>query len=403
MPAQAHHVVIVGGGYGGLRLVERLAGEPNIAITLIDKHPYHYLQTEAYGYIAGRFDIHDLAVDLANWCAGFGGHVDFLHARVENIATKKRRIATDKGVLNYDTLVIATGARTRFFGNIEGLRTFSFGVKSLPRAFGLRQRFETLLYDKVRQPRDTGAGELHIVIGGAGLSGVEIAAEMAEVIARHHKTLGTNARSIKIRLIDAAETILPGMHPKIIRHTHQRLETLGIEILTKTFIAKVDETHVVLADDTALPYHFMIFTGGIEAVVPPCDRTFETDRSGRLAVDRFLNVGGDKHLFAVGDCAQLADSHGTPLPPTAQSAEKSAEYVAYCIKTRLRGKSPKRFNAAIDGMFVALGGRYAAGELFGRFHFKGQSAYWLKKAITKSYSYGLKLRINTGFKKRTEM
>ncbi len=400
---KTQHIVVIGGGYGGLRLIEKLAGEPGLRITLVDKNPYHYLQTEAYGYIAGRFDIHDVAVDLANWCGGFGASVSFLHARVERIVSAEKRLRTSCGTIEYDTLVIATGARTHFFGTIEGLRDFSVGVKSLPRAFEFRQRFETLICDNVRQARCEHGETLHIAIGGAGLSGVEIAAEMAEVIARHHRTLGSNARRIRIRLIDAADTILPGMHPAVIRHAQKRLDTLGVETITGAFIAKIDAEHITLADGTAMPYHFMIFAGGIEAAVPECDIPLAADPNGQIVVDTFLNIGGDKSLYAVGDCARLTSTQGDTLPPTAQTAEKSAEYAAYCIKTRLHGNTPKPFSAEIDGMFIALGGSYAVGELFGRFHFKGRTAHWLKKAITKSYSYGLKLRINTGFKKRTAM
>jgi len=397
------HVVIIGGGYGGLRAVEHLAGDERLKVTLVDQNPYHYLQTEAYGYIAGRFDIHDITIDLANWSSGFFPHVTFINEKALGFDAEANTLRTETQTLHYDFLVIAVGAHTNFFEFIGGLREHSYGVKNLQRAFAFRSKFETLIYEKVCEARRDGDGPLHIAIGGAGLSGVEIAAEMAEVIHRNYRTLGTNAQTIKIRLIDAAPTILPGMHPYIIDKTRRRLEALGIEILTDAFIDRVEKDAIYLKDGTILPYRFMIFTGGIQANTLDTEAPLAFNRLSQLQPDSHLNVGAMQNVFAIGDCVELKDARGTLLPPTAQTAEKSAEYVAQSIKDRILGREPKPFHARIDGVFVALGGRYAVGELFGIIRVKGYTAYVLKKLITKGYYLGLKLRINTGFRKRTKV
>jgi NADH:ubiquinone reductase (H+-translocating) len=395
------HVVIVGGGYGGLRAVERLANDPGLRITLVDRNPYHYLQTEAYGYIAGRVDIHDITIDLANWCEGFSPRVAFLNEKALRFDAQTQTLQTETQTLAYDYLIIAVGAHTNFFEFIGGLREHSYGVKILQRAFAFRSMFETLVYEKVRETRRDAEEPLHIAIGGAGLSGVEIAAEMAEVIHHNYRTLGTNAQKIRISLIDAAPTILPGMSPYIIDKTRQRLESLGVDILTDAFIDHVESGAIHLKNGSVLPYRFMIFTGGIKANTLDTEGPCELNRLLQLQPDSCLNIGGMQNVFAVGDCVELKDAHGTILPPTAQTAEKSAEYVARSIKDDLQGKAPGAFHARIDGVFVALGGRYAVGELFGVIRVKGYTAYVLKKITTKGYYLGLKLRINTGFRKRT--
>lgn len=395
---QSTHIVIVGAGYGGLRAVEHLAHRAGVHITLIDQHPYHYLQTEAYGYIAGRFDIHDITIDVANWCKGFGKHVRFVQGIAEKIDLDAKTVDIGTELIAYDRLIVATGARTNFFSFIAGLREHSYGVKNLQRAFDFRREFETLIYQKVGELRDPEHKDLHIAIGGAGLSGVEIAAEMADVIKKHYRTLGSNAEKIKITLIDAADTILPGMSSYVIRRTAKRLESLGIRILTNAFIDRVDAKNIYLKGGNVLPYCFMIFTGGIVANTPESGSRFDTNRMGQIVPDAYLRIAPD--AYAVGDCVELKDTHGRILPPTAQTAEKSAEYVAECIKNGLDGKALKPFHAKIDGIFVALGGEYAVGELFGFIRVKGYTAYVLKKLITKGYYLGLKLRINTGFKKR---
>lgn len=394
-------VIVIGGGYGGLRAVEQLSGIEGLAITLIDKHPYHYLQTEAYGYIAGRFDLHEVAIDLKNWCFGFKNHVEFIHDEVTFVDLENKSVHLSEGELPYDYAVIAIGAETNFFSFIEGLRENSFGVKKLQNAFNFRTAFEKLLYSKIEHPSDEAEGALNIAIGGAGLSGVEIAAEMADVIKKHTQSIGESARQIRICLIDAGSNILPGMSEYIVSNTRERLESLGISIMTNAFIQRVERSTLHFKDGRELDFVFMIFTGGIK--VPPLKLSREVERNSinQFLLDTHLRLSGQKDLFAIGDCVEIRDAKGNILAPTAQTAERSAEYVAQSIKLALQNLEPKPFDASIEGVFVALGGKYAVGEMFNIIKVKGYSAYLLKKLITYTYYIGLKLRVNTGFRKRT--
>jgi len=395
------NIIVIGGGYGGLRAVEHLAGVDGLQITLIDKHPYHYLQTEAYGYIAGRFDLHDVAIDLKNWCHGFARHVDFIEDEVTLVDLENRRVHLADKHLHYDYVILAIGAETNFFSFIEGLRENSFGVKQLRRAFDFRTAFERLLYSKVEHPYDEVMGELNIAIGGAGLSGVEIAAEMADVIKKHTKSIGESTKEIKIHLIDASSTILPGMSDFIVTRTQQRLEELGINIMTDAFIERVDSSSIHFKDGRKLDFFFMIFTGGIKVPSFRFSRDVGTNSINQFVVDEQLRIPDEPHVFAVGDCVEIRNAKGDILPPTAQIAERSAEYAADAIKRVLQNEKPKPFNASVQGLFVALGGEYAVGEMFKFIKVKGYTAYLLKKMITYTYYLGLKLRVNTGFKKRT--
>lgn len=391
-------VVIIGGGYGGLRAIEFLAKHPSIEVTLIDKNPYHYLQTEAYGYIAGRFDINEIAIDLSKWCAGFKKRVNFVYDEAISIDYNIKSVKTKTNEINYDYLIIATGAQTNFFSFIKGLRENSYGVKNLMRAYNFRKEFENLIYKKLQNEDDT--SELNLAIGGAGLSGVEVAAEMAHVIESYSKTLGERAKDIKIYLIDASPTILPGMSSFIIENTKQRLEALDVKILTNAFISSMDEQKIYFKDGEELQYHFMIFTGGIKANQPSSNIISNKNRIDQFIADDYLNINNFSDVFAIGDCVEIRDSRKNLLPPTAQSAEKSAEYVAKAILTKLQGGSIKPFDASMSGIFVALGGKYAVGELFSIIKVKGYKAYLLKKAITYAYFLGLHLRINAGYKNR---
>ena len=394
--------MIIGAGYGGLRAVEFLAKHKDIEITLIDKNPYHYLQTEAYGYIAGRFDIHEIAIDLDHWCQGFKQGVKFVYGKAEFIDYEAHVVNVKNTQIVYDYLIIATGAQTNFFSFMEGLREHSYGVKNLMRAYNFRKEFEDLIYKKLQNESLNEGKFINIAIGGAGLSGVEVAAEMAYVIDTYSKTIGERAKAIKIFLIDASETILPGMSSFIIKHTQQRLEKLGVQILTGRFIERMDENKIFFKNGEALEYRFMIFTGGIKASIVAATQACEKNRIDQFIVNSELNIQNSKNVFAIGDCVQMQDKDANILPPTAQIAEKSAEYVAKAIRNRIDQKENKPFDAAMSGIFVALGGKYAVGELFGVVKVKGYTAYLLKKAITYAYFLGLHLRINTGYKNRIE-
>ena len=393
-------VLVIGGGYGGLRAIESLSKYKDISITLIDKNPYHYLQTEAYGYIAGRFDMHDIAIDLKNWCEGFKGNVAFIHAEATSINFDEKSVELDGSELFYDYLIIATGAKTHFFSFIEGLRENSYGVKNLQRAHNFRIEFENHIYNKLQNEEGSEEGEVNIAIGGAGLSGVEVAAEMAYVLDNYSKTIGETAKEIHIYLIDASETILPGMGQYCIENTRTRLEELGVKILTSAFINHVDASYIHFKNGEKLPYSFMIFTGGIKAAALNDTINNEKNSINQLITTPELNVQGQENVFAIGDCVEIKDAEGNVLPPTAQIAEKSAEYVAKTIRQRIDGVESQPFDADVQGIFIALGGKYAVGEIFKFIKVKGYIDYLLKKAITHAYYLGLRLRINTGFKNR---
>lgn len=393
-------IIVIGGGYGGLRAVEHLGGIDGLHVTLIDKNPYHYLQTEAYSYIAGRFNLHDIIIDLKNWCFGFKQGVDFVNDEVTMVDFENKTVHLGETKLHYDYVILAVGAETNFFSFIEGLRENSFGVKKLQRAFNFRTEFEKLLYSKVETP--SAEGVLNLAIGGAGLSGVEIAAEMADVIKKHTKSIGESTKEIKIHLIDASSTILPGMSDFIITNTHKRLEELGINIMTDAFIEKVGSNTIYFKDGRELDFYFMIFTGGIKVPDFKLSREVEKNRLDQFIVDDYMRIPGQQDVFAIGDCVEIRDAAGNILPPTAQTAERSAEYAAKTIRATLEHSPVKPFNASVDGVFVALGGKYAVGEMFNVIKVKGYSAYLLKKLITYTYYIGLKLRVNTGFKIRTK-
>ncbi len=391
------NIVILGAGYGGLRAVEKLIKNQNVHITLIDANPYHYMQTEVYGYIAGKYDICDITIDIKNWCTGFSKNINFVNEEAIDINIKDQEVVTVNQNIKYDELIIATGATTNFPTFIDGLEENTYGVKVLDRAYELKSKFEKIIYKKIRHSGNT---EFNVVIGGAGLSGVEIAAEMAYMSKKITKSSGKKYSDISITLIEAYDSILNGMDQYIIKHTVKRLNSLGIKVMTKSFISTVEKEKIILENGSEINYDFMIFTGGIKATGLNETLDVEKNNLNQFIVDKYLNINGYQNIYAIGDCAQILDIDGKFLPPTSQIAEQCAQNVAKNIISKMNNKNLEVYSGHIDGMFVALGGRYAVGNILDKFKVKGYLAYLVKKLITKMYHYGLIFRLNNGYKLR---
>ncbi len=230
---------------------------------------------------------------------------------------------------------------------------------------------------------------------------MEIAAEMAYTLQRYQQILSEKSQKLEFSIIDAAESILPGMDAYIVKETQKRLEELGVKIYTKAFIQKIEERSITFKDGSTLPFDFIIYTAGIKGA--DFIQAVETpkNRSDQIIPDTRLRLQGSENIYCIGDCTEIKDNKGRLLPPTAQIAEKSAAYVAKTLIRLKQGKKSGLFHAKVDGVFVALGGEYAIGTLFRKIHLKGYPAYVIKKLITRSYRFGLELKVNAGYKKRS--
>ena len=393
-------VVVIGAGYGGLRAVEQLAKNSEFHITLIDINTYHYMQTEAYGYIAGRFDISDIAIDLESFVKGVRSDIEFIKDEAISIDEQNNSLKLKDSELTYDYALISVGARTNFFSFIKGAEEFTHGVKIIQRAFEFRQEFEKRLYLKLEDTKLSRKGDLHIAIAGAGLSGVEIATEMANSLKKYKKILSQNSIELKITLIDAAPSILPGMDEYIIKHSKKRLKDLGVKIYVNTFIQEIKSREIIFKDGKSMDFDFIIYTAGIKASPFVKSIDSEKNRIGQIVPDEFLRLKNTQNIFVIGDAAELKDGEKNLLPPTAQMAERSAEYVVKTINDIEANQPLDLFDAKVDGVFVALGGKYAIGVIYKKIKIKGYFAYILKKVVTRLYRFGLEMRVNAGYKKR---
>lgn len=382
---QKKRVVIVGGGYAGVKALDILARSGVCDVVLIDQHPYHYLQTEVYELIANECSMTRVTVDLLALCLSYGSHVSYIKDTITEIDHEARRIIGKNSGHDYDYLLLCTGSRTAFHERCSGLREYSHGVKTLKSALDFKQQFESRLYERMESEGGWCSEPFNVVIGGGGLSGVEIAAEMGHYVRNFHRDNTLTCDNIHIFLIIPHEHVLEGMDPYLIRKSTQRLESLGVKIIPDSRITSVSEHALMLNESEAICFDFMIFTGGIVASTLTKPMNVPKNRKNQLIVDPYLRVAGIENLYGAGDICELSDSNGKIVPPTAQSAEQSGKIAAKNILAAIEGKNLQKYEIHLRGMMVALGGKYAAVSVLGRIRLSGVVGYWFKSAVMGMY------------------
>ena len=304
-------VVIIGGGYAGVRAMQHLSARPYMQVTLIDKNPFHYLQTEAYALIAQQATLVDITVDLPALCSSYE-NVTFVKADVTGIDFDARRVTAGTRELYYDYIVLAMGSRTFFPDAIPGLHDYAHGVKSLKNAFRFRQQFERQLFERMSSEADEECRRFNVVVAGAGLSGVEIAAEMADYtrwFMRKNRMLCDN---IDVYLIASHDEVLSGMHPYLKAKAKTRLQTLGVTVVFGERVASVEPNTAVLTSGRRVDFDFMIFAGGIIASKLARSLDVERNKKGQIAVHPSLAVVGKEDAFAIGDTADNSNTWNSP-------------------------------------------------------------------------------------------
>jgi len=391
-----HHVLILGGSYGGIAAMRRLSGYPGLKITLIDQHPYHFLQTEGYELISNNTPFEETIVSLPALCANYE-NVTFRHRTVESIDIKNHVILLNEGECRYDTLIIALGSMTKRFPCDEYVYNYSSGAKSLRGALKLNQFFQDELYKRLESAVHT-KENFNIIIGGAGLSGVEIAAGMQAFFNRYYRSNALSCATLNIHLIASRETVLYDMHPRIIKATTARLKKLRVKIHTLSKIASIHQHKAILTDETEIPFDFMIFAGGTTASPSLDTLHVEKNKKGQITVDAYLRIPGHENVYVAGDCAALKNKKNVPLPPTAQTAIQSGEAAAGNIIQFLKKRPAKKADLHVQGIAIALGGSYAAIDM-GVLRIYGYPAYLIKKFIERLYKWPLWWLASKGFRK----
>lgn len=394
-----HRVVIIGGGYAGVKALKVLAMSELCDIVLIDQHPYHYLQTDAYELIANECSMTMVSIDLVALCLSYGEQVLYVKDTIRAIDLENRHVLGENSGHPYDYLLLCAGSRTAYPSSIIGLREHAHGVKTLSGALAFKQQFEQRLYEKMESEGGWRTEPFNIAIGGGGLSGVEIAAEMAHYVRIFHRDNTLTCEKIHIFLIIPHENVLDGMEEYLVRHATQRLLNLGVKIINHSRITSVNEHSLILNEQESLGFDFMIFAGGIVASTLTSTLDVPKNNKGQLIVDEYLSLPTCEKVFAAGDIAELRDKKGNLVPPSAQSAGQSAEHAASNIIALIKSERMIPSNLRMRGVLIALGGKYASISLLGWIRLSGLLGHWIKMIVMRSY----RLRIHWQCTKGVEL
>lgn len=392
-------VVIIGGGYAGIYALRELVKNKNIKITLIDKHTFHNLQPEVYDLIANKSNIADVTIDLTTLCMGFNhSYLEYKNLNVRKIDREAKKIYTEeKEIVEFDYLVMAAGTRTFFPPQIPGLNN-AHDIKKLNWAMFFKQSFENQLFKKI-QDEAKKCDDTHIVVVGAGLSGVEIAAEMAYNSKMFFQRGSFSCDNLKISLVSSSDTILPGLTPELISISHNRLKSLGINVITNTKLQKCEDGYAYLSNGTKIYHSFLIFTGGVEASKITDELDVTRNGRGQIIVNEFMQSDKYENIFAIGDAAEIRNRKDEIMPPNVTIARISGTNAGKNILNLIKNKKLIKCDPKLDGILIALGGKYAAGNIAGLFHVKGIVAYQIKKYVFDSYRKPLLKLIKAGYSK----
>src|SRR5271154_1119455 len=341
-----HRVLVLGGGFGGLLAAQNLKRAP-VDVTLIDRRNFHLFQPLLYQVATGSLSPGEIAAPLRG-VLGRQQNTRVLLGGVQDIdPVSKRVLLADGASLEYDSLIVASGSASFYYGN-DQWRKWAPGLKSLEEATTIRHK---ILYafevaERLSDPTQRRAW-LTFVIVGAGPTGVELAGAIGEIA---RETLKNDFRSIhpeesRIILLDGAPRLLMAFPEDLAQKAEQSLAQLGVEIKTGAMVKNVDREGVTLEFGNRverLATRTVIWAGGV--TVAPLGRTLakrtgaETDRGGRIKVGPDLTIAKYPDIYVVGDLALSLDSSGKPLPGVAQVAMQQGTYAAKAIVRKIRGK-----------------------------------------------------------------
>jgi NADH dehydrogenase len=365
-------VVIVGCGFGGLKLAQALADAP-VQVVMVDRNNYHNFQPLLYQVATGALEADSIAYPVRKIFAGQHNFF-FRLADVKGVVPAANVLQTSIGDLRYDYLVLATGSLTNFFG-IESIEKNAMQIKSIPNALNLRsyifQNFEQALLETDPEKKQA---LLNIVVVGGGPTGVEISGSLAEM--RKH-TLPKDYPELdlgkmQIYLVEAGPALLGPMSKASQADAKRYLDELGVEVRLNTAMKKYENGRAYYSDTEYIPTENMVWAAGVNGSALPGLPEPVVTRNKRITVNQWNQVEGVANIFAIGDVANMVtEEMPRGLPMLAPVAQQQASHLADNLKRLLRGETPKDFKYLDKGVMAIVSRNKAVVDLPKGVHFKG--------------------------------
>ena len=386
------HVVILGGGFGGLAAARGLRYAP-CRVTLLDQRNYHLFQPLLYQVATAWLSPAEIATPLREMFRT-QANVRVLLGEVTGVDPVLRMIALGETRLAYDFLIIATGARHSYFGH-DDWALAAPGLKGIEDALDIRRRllFAFEAAESSQDEAERRAWLTFIIIGG-GPTGVELAGAVAE-LAQHgltHEFRTFDPATARIVLVQAADRVLPTFPPSLSNAAERSLVALGVEVLTSRKVKTVDASGADVAGEW-IAARTVMWAAGV-AASPSADWLgAEADPAGRVRVGPDLRVPGRPEIFVIGDTAVCNAWRGRPAPGLAPAAKQGGAYAARAIRVALAGRpAPPPFRYRHYGSLATIGRQAAVAE-FGRIRVRGAAAWWLWGAAHIAFLIGGRNRV----------
>lgn len=357
------HVVILGGGFGGLTTAKSLR-RANVDITLIDQRNHHLFQPLLYQVATAALNPSDIAVPIRRILRK-QRNASVLLAEAVGVDTKRKQVLLSDGAVPYDFLILATGVTHSYFGHPEWAKAAP-GLKTIDDALEIRKRI-LLAFESAEWETDPSRQEawLTFIIVGGGPTGVELAGAIAE-IARHVMTRDfrkINPEKARVLLMEAGPRILPGFSQDLSQRAAEALSRLGVEVFTGHPVTALDDGGATIGDET-VEARTILWAAGVEGSPLARSLGVPLDPGGRVPIQPDLSVAGAPGLFVIGDLASLKQD-GKPLPALAPVAVQEGRHAAKNILRTIQGLPGLPFTYRSQGMLATIGRAAAVAEVAG--------------------------------------
>jgi NADH dehydrogenase len=362
-PTGRPRVVVIGAGFGGLRVAQALGGRP-VDVALVDRHNYHAFLPLLYQVSTAGLDAADIARPVRGIVRG-KANVTFRRATVTGVDWSTRTVHLAEGAdLPFDHLVVAAGATAAYFG-IPGAAETAFPLYTVEDAVALRNHVLSRFEAADADPTLVADGALTFTVVGGGPTGVEVAGALRELFTRvlRKDFPHLDVARARVVLLEMGADLLPAFRPASRRHARDTLVERGIEVRTGESVTAVTPTRVQLRSGEEIPSHTLVWAAGVQANPMAAALGVPTGRAGRIEVGPDLRIPGHPEAFAIGDIALMPDGKGGVLPGVAQVAMQGGKHVANEILRALDGRPPRPFHYFDKGNMATIGRRAAVADL----------------------------------------
>ncbi len=390
MSSPITRIVIVGGGFGGIRAALCLARKrlPNTTVTLISDKSHFEYHPALYRFVTGNSPL-EVCIPLQEIFEG--SSVEVIEASITSLNREGKTVIDAQGVsYSYDHLILALGSETTYFG-VPGLKEFSFGMKTVAEALRLKQQIIQTILSCQDTTLTTGekTRNASFVVIGAGATGVEVAGRLIVYARSIAVAYGIDPSLVSVELIEGAPKILPALPEKFTRHIDTHLRELGVNIFCNRAVER-QEVEEVFLKDMKIGTRTVIWTAGVRANGLYESLGFPVDKRGRVEVDEHLRVKGEDRIFVMGDAAI------TQYSGYAQTAFYDGAYLARVIQAVVTERAFPFYKPGRPVNAIPAGPQWAA-VLFLGSHFYGRIGWWLRR-IADLESFLLILPFHKAFK-----